>query len=62
MNKYYNQINEVLISYEEHKSYHTKNISWACNRIDWCWKWRKITEDQMNELADRATAILRGEI
>ena len=61
-NKYYKEIDKVLTEYEEFKPYHTRDIHWACNRIDWCWKWRKITEDQMNELADRATAILEGEI
>ena len=57
MNKYYNEINKVLTEYEEHKPYHTRNIDWACGRIEWCWKWRKITKEEMEELADRATAI-----
>lgn len=59
---YYEEINEVLTRYENHKPYIVKNIDWACNRIDWCWKWRKITLTQMEELTDRATAILKGEV
>ena len=55
---YYAEIDEVLKRYEEHKPYFDKNIDWACNRIDWCHKWGKITKEQMEELADRATAIL----
>lgn len=61
MNKqkdYYKEIDEVLKRYEEHKPYFDKSIDWAVNRIDWCYKWRKITEDQMEELADRVVEIL----
>lgn len=56
---YYEEINKALLSYENYKSWHDKSISWICDRIDWCWKWRKITKDQMEELADRTTAILK---
>lgn len=55
---YYAEIDEVLKRYEEYKPYFDKNIDWACNRIDWCWKWKKITKEQMEELADRAALIL----
>lgn len=58
MNNYYKEIDKVLREYEEYKPYHTRDIDWACNRIAWCWKWRKITKEQMEKLADRATAIL----
>ena len=54
---YYNEIDTVLTEYENYKIWHTKSIEWATNRIDWCWKWKKITKEQMEELADRATAI-----
>ena len=60
MKDYYSEIDKVLKEYEEYKPYHTKNIDWACNRIDWAWKWRKISKTQMEELADRATQILGG--
>ena len=56
-NKYYKEIDKVLKTYEEYKAYHDRDIDWAANRIDWCWKWKKITEEQMEELADRATLI-----
>ena len=62
MNKFYNQIDEVLISYEEHKPYHTKDMDWACNRIEWAWKWKKISFKEMEALADRACKILNKEI
>ena len=58
MKDYYKEIDKVLTEYEEHKPYHTRDIDWACNRIAWCYKWKKITQKQMEELANRATAIL----
>lgn len=62
MKNYYAEIDKVLTKYEKNKPYHTRDIDWACDRIAWCFKWRKITLDQMEELADRATAILKGEV
>ena len=59
-NKYYKEIDKVLKTYEEYKSYHDRDIDWAANRIDWAWRWRKITKEQMEELADRATKIYEG--
>ena len=58
MNKYYDEINKVLTEYENYKPYHSRDIHWACNRIGWCWQWKKITKKQMIELANRATEIL----
>ena len=57
MKDYYEEIDEVITRYEEHKPEFGKTMEWAANRIDWCWKFRKITKEQMEELADRATAI-----
>ena len=62
MKDYYKEIATVLSEYENYKPYHTKDIDWACNRIDLCWKLKKITEAQMEELANRAVAILEGGI
>lgn len=59
MNKYYQQIDKALLSYENHKPYHDKTMDWICDRIDWVWKWRKISENEMIELASRATEILK---
>ena len=61
-NKYYKEIDKVLKTYEEYKPYHDRDIDWAANRIDWAWKWRKITKEQMEELADRATKIYESEV
>ena len=58
MKDYYKEIDQALKSFEDFKPYHTKSIDWICNRIDWCWKFRHITENQMHELADRAVAVM----
>lgn len=58
MNKFYSEIDKALQSYENYKPYHTRNIEWISNRISWCWKWRKITRGQMEELCDRTIEVL----
>ncbi len=50
---YYAEIDKVIKEYENYKPYHIKTMEWAADRIDWCWKWRKITKEQMEELAER---------
>ena len=61
MNKFYSEIDKALQSYENYKPYHTHNIEWISNRISWCWKWRKITREQMEELCDRVIKVLEGD-
>ena len=61
MNKFYSEIDKALQSYENYKPYHTRNIEWISNRISWCWKWRKITRAQMEELCDRVIKVLEGD-
>lgn len=60
MKNYYEEINSALKNYESNKPYHTKNIEWICSRIDWCWKWRKISEKEMEELSNRAVEVLKN--
>lgn len=59
MKNYSNEINSALKSYELNKPYHTHNIDWICSRIDWCWKWRKISEKEMIEFSNRIIEIMR---
>lgn len=56
------EIDEALKQYEEYKPYITKDIDWICGRIDWCWKFRKITREQMEEFAERAIQILNNSL
>lgn len=55
---YYKEIDQALQTYEDYKPWHTKSIGWIANRIDWCWKFRHISKEQMEELANRACKIL----
>lgn len=55
---YYKQIDTAIRSYEEYKPYHQLTIDQITDKIDWCWKWKKITEDQMEELADRIIKVM----
>lgn len=57
---YYNEIDQALKVLESYHPYPTKDIYWVCDRIEWAWKWRKITKEQMEELADRAVAYMDG--
>lgn len=57
MNKFYVQIDKALQSYENNKPYHPYKIEWITDRIAWCWKWRKITKEQMEELCDRMMKV-----
>lgn len=58
---YYVEIDNALKSYEEYKPWHDKSIDWIADRIDWCWKFRHITKEQMEELADRVVKIIDGD-
>ena len=58
---YYAEIDKALKSHEEFKPCRDKSMEWVADRIDWCWKFRKITREQMEELADRATWVFERE-
>ena len=58
---YYVEIDNALKSYEDYKPWHDKSIDWIADRIDWCWKFRHITKEQMEELADRVVKIIDGD-
>lgn len=60
INKYYTQLDKAIKSYEDYKPYHQYTVDWICDRIEWCWKWRKITEEQMQELVDRICYVMEG--
>ena len=57
----YEKIDRALSQHERH-GYYERSIDSICNYIDWAWKWRKITKEQMEECADRACAILEGKV
>lgn len=62
MNKFYAEIDKALYSHENYKPYHPKSIEWISDRIFWCWKWKKITKSEMEELCERVINVLEGRI
>ena len=54
---FYEELNKALKSYEEFKPYHQYKLDWIADKIDWCWKFKKISEDQMKELTDRICKV-----
>ena len=52
----YEKIDRALKQHEQHK-YAERSSESIAAYLDWAWKWRKITEEQKNELVDRWLAI-----
>ena len=59
--KEYDRIDKALTRLER-GGYAPLNIDWCINRIDWAWKWHKITQEQMETLAERCCALLDKEL
>lgn len=58
---YYAQLNRWVSQYE---NYCFKEVSSdiITNKICWCWKFHKITREQMEELCDRMTKVFYDEV
>ena len=59
MVNFYASLDKYIKQYEQHKPYKEVSIDYICTRIDWCWKWRKITRFEMEELTDRICKIMK---
>lgn len=59
--QYYYQIDIALKDYEQHKPYKRFSIDWICNRIDWCWKFKHLTKEQMESLSNRICEVMNNE-
>ena len=59
MNKYETQIEKAISEYENYP-YRTHSMDWIINRIDWCWKWRKISTQKKDEFCNRVITILEN--
>lgn len=53
---YYNELDAIISRYENFKPV-MENPYDVADKIAWCWKFRKITEEQMDDLAERMTRI-----
>ena len=58
---YYAEIDKHLTRLEQGK-YAMHDIDWCIKRVDWAWKWRKITKEQMDELAGRCCVLLDAQL
>ena len=56
-NYYYNQIDRAIRQYEEGK-YAEHPIGWITDRIEWCFRFKHITDSQKNELIARIMAVM----
>lgn len=54
----YQKIDKAIKEWETYRPVTQYSTDWICNRIEWAWKWRKITKEQMEELADRICVVL----
>jgi len=55
---YYVELDKAIQEYENYKPYHTKTMDWICNKLDWCNKWKKLSTEQVDELANRIVNYL----
>lgn len=55
------KIEKAIQEYEKFRPFPQYTTEWICNRIDWAWKWKKITKEQMEDFADRMCVILAYE-
>ena len=57
----YEKIDKVLREHENYK-YATRSLDSLSGYIDWAWKFRKITQEQKDEVCDRICALYDREI
>ena len=55
----YHLLIDTIEKYENFK-YVPSNLgfSWCCDTITWLWKWKKISEEEMESLCDRMVVIM----
>ena len=52
----YEKIDRALRQHERGK-YCERSLESIVDYIDWAWKWRKLTEEQKDEVCDRVCAL-----
>ena len=57
----YEKIDKALKQHENYK-YCERSLESIANYIDWAWKWRKITREEMENAADRICKLLDEEL
>lgn len=57
---FYQELSRKIDFYEEHywiDDDRKSRLQAITNKLEWCWKFRKITEEQLHELCDRVTKL-----
>ena len=52
----YQKIDRVLKQHENHK-YCERSLESIADYIDWAWKWKKISHEEMEDAADRVCVL-----
>ena len=61
MKDWYSILNKAIKEYENFRPYPQHTIDWITDKIDWCWKWRKINQSQLEELTDCIIKVMKGD-
>ena len=57
MNKYEITIDKALKEYEDHKPYKQHELMWIIDRIEWCFKFRKIDYKSRMKFVNRVLSV-----
>ena len=57
----YEKIDHVLRQHEKY-GYAERSLDSLADYINWAWKWRKITREEMENAADRVCALYDAEL
>lgn len=52
----YEKIDKALKQHEAHR-YYERSLDSIADYIDWAWRWKKITREEMENAADRVCAL-----
>ena len=57
----YEKIDKALQQHEKH-GYYERSLDSIADYIDWAWRWRKITHEEMENAASRICELYEGEM
>ena len=57
----YEKIDRVLKQHENHK-YRERSLGSIADYINWAWKWKKISREEMKNVADRVCRLFDAEL
>lgn len=57
----YEKIDHVLKQHENHK-YSERSLDSIADYINWAWKWKKISREEMENAADRVCRLFDAEL